>query len=235
MNIRITGKPIRPSIFYCFRDELTSHQANSKSTSNTGPKGVIKDWQRFKQLETEKREEQENERQKLIQKLSLTCRPECEDDSELDELMSNDILIEFAQKRMEELMKKTAPDKKFGSLIHLKTGDQYLHAIDQESTSVTIIVHIFEEYVKSCRIMNDCLKFLSNMHPCVKFCKMQASTGGLSHQFKSEAIPALLVYKAGELIGNFIQLEEEFGTEFNDNDVANFLLEKGIVLDYSTS
>ncbi len=30
----------------------------NSSGANTGPKGVIEDWRRFKQLETEKREEQ---------------------------------------------------------------------------------------------------------------------------------------------------------------------------------
>jgi hypothetical protein len=42
----------------------------------TGPKGVINDWRRFKQLETEKKAEQDIERLELINKLSLTCRTE---------------------------------------------------------------------------------------------------------------------------------------------------------------
>ena len=40
----------------------------------TGPKGVIKDYQRFKQLERERREEQKEELQVLAKKFSLTCR-----------------------------------------------------------------------------------------------------------------------------------------------------------------
>ena len=40
----------------------------------TGPKGVITDWRRFKQLETEKRLENERERLQLAKKLTLTCR-----------------------------------------------------------------------------------------------------------------------------------------------------------------
>ena len=34
---------------------LTTSRDWDGSSANTGPKGVIKDWQRFKQLETEKR------------------------------------------------------------------------------------------------------------------------------------------------------------------------------------
>jgi len=40
----------------------------------TGPKGVVEDWRRFKQFEVEQRAEQERERSELAKKLSLTCR-----------------------------------------------------------------------------------------------------------------------------------------------------------------
>ena len=40
----------------------------------TGPKGVINDWREYKRLETEKRAEQEREKQALAKKLQLTCR-----------------------------------------------------------------------------------------------------------------------------------------------------------------
>merc|ERR1712227_1123475 len=36
---------------------LTQSQPWDGSSANTGPKGVLKDWQRYKQLETEMREE----------------------------------------------------------------------------------------------------------------------------------------------------------------------------------
>jgi len=42
---------------------------------------------------------------------------------------------------------------------------------------------------------------------------------------KLKGVPALLVYKDGNLIGNFVQLKEEFGTEFYPGDVENFLIE----------
>nr|KAF6315126.1 phosducin like [Myotis myotis] len=49
---------------------------------NTGPKGVINDWRRFKQLETEQREEQCREVEKLIKKLSMTCRSHLDEEKE---------------------------------------------------------------------------------------------------------------------------------------------------------
>lgn len=49
---------------------------------NTGPKGVINDWRRFKQLETEQREEQCREMERLIKKLSMTCRSHLDEEEE---------------------------------------------------------------------------------------------------------------------------------------------------------
>jgi hypothetical protein len=40
-----------------------------------------------------------------------------------------------------------------------------------------------------------------------------------------EGIPALLVYRGGDLIGNFVRLKEEFGHEFYPGDVENYLIE----------
>ena len=53
--------------------------ASRGAASNTGPKGVIKDWQRYKQLEREEREEQEVEKLALAKRLALTCRTDKED------------------------------------------------------------------------------------------------------------------------------------------------------------
>lgn len=49
---------------------------------DSGPKGVINDWRRFKQLETEQREEQCREMERLIKKLSLSCRSHLDEEEE---------------------------------------------------------------------------------------------------------------------------------------------------------
>lgn len=40
----------------------------------SGPKGVINDWRKYKQLEVEQKQEQKKEMERLIKKLSMTCR-----------------------------------------------------------------------------------------------------------------------------------------------------------------
>ena len=209
------------------------------SSTNTGPKGVMKDWQRFKQLETEKKAEQEKERQVVIQKLSLTCKSALEEereknadvDREMAELLSDEFLLHFQKKRMEEMMAKLSTLPKFGKVVSIRDGQEFLDAIDKEDKAVTVVVHIYEENVPGCEAMNGSLISLSQDYQQVKFCKMIGSVAGISKRFKISGVPALLVYKAGQLVGNFVRVSEELGDDFFSEDVESFLLEHGMLPD----
>lgn len=209
---------------------------------NTGPKGVLKDWQRFKQLESEKREQQEKERLQLIKKLSLTCRSDLdtekrqkEKEAALDELQEedDDFLQEYMLKRMEEMMSQINARPKFGHLICLEDGQAFLDAVDKEKTGVTVVVHIYSEGIQGCQTMNGCLRCLAEECPQVKFCIVEASAAGMSRHFERKGVPALLVYKNGNLIGNFVRLTDEFGDDFFAVDVEAFLVEHGFLPDRS--
>ncbi|CAK9802197.1 Phosducin-like protein [Anthophora quadrimaculata] len=208
------------------------------TSSNTGPKGVIKDWQRYKQLQAEKKEEQEKERLELINKLSLTCRSSLDEekekimqtDPELAELLVDEFLLEYQRQRMKEMLARTEK-LRFGSVINLETADQFLEAIDNEDKCVTIVVHIYEYNVPGCEAMNGSLIFVAEDYPFVKFCKILGSVAGLSKHFKKEGVPALLVYKAGQVIGNFVHVTDYLGVDFYASDVEAFLIEHGMLTD----
>ncbi|XP_063976358.1 phosducin-like protein [Diachasmimorpha longicaudata] len=208
------------------------------TSSNTGPKGVIRDWQRFKQLEAEKRKEQERERVELMKKLTLTCRSNLDDDKdklqendpELAELLEDDFLLEYQRQRMKEMLAQ-ATKLRFGELINLANGDDFLKAIDDEDKAVTVVVHIYEKKVPGCEAMNGCLITLAEEYSYVKFCKILGSAAGLSKHFKKSGVPALLIYKNGQVIGNFVRVTENLGTDFYASDVEGFLLEHGIIND----
>ncbi|KAJ8688249.1 hypothetical protein QAD02_024044 [Eretmocerus hayati] len=208
------------------------------TSSNTGPKGVIKDWQRFKQIESEKREELEKERLALMKKLSLTCQSALdeerqrmiESDPELAELMADEFLLAYQRQRMIEMMSK-AEKLRFGSLITLESAQEFINAIDDEDKSVTIIIHVYQNNVPGCDAMNGCLLNLAQDYPSVKFCKILASVVGVSRHFKKEGVPALLAYKNCQIIGNFVQVTSSLGDDFYSEDVENFLIEHGLLHD----
>ncbi|KAH0554387.1 phosducin-like protein [Cotesia glomerata] len=216
----------------------SSYDEWNGTSSNTGPKGVLKDWQRFKQLESEKRADQERERLQLIKKLSITCRSVLDDekenlsetDPELAELLEDDFLLEYQKQRMKEMLVK-ANKFQFGTLINLSSADEFLEAIDKEDKSVTVIVHIYEKNIPACEAMNGSLINLAQEYTNIKFCKILGLTAGLSKHFKKRGVPALLVYKNGQVIGNFVNVSDTLGTDFYASDVENFLLENGIIVD----
>lgn len=203
------------------------------SSKNTGPKGVIRDWEMFKQLENEKLIDQEMQKIALAKKLTLSSSQNQEDemDKEFLDLMSDEFLLQYQKQRMEEMLIKPPDLPKFGEVLTLKNGNDFLEAIDNENKLVTIIIHIFEESNAGCKTMNKCLETLCKQYPLVKFCKINGSCAGMSHRFKVDGVPALLVYKEGAVIGNFIRVTDELGDEFYDSDVENFLIEHGIIND----
>lgn len=57
---------------------------NKIGYSFVGPKGVINDWRKYKQLEVEQKQEQKKEMERLIKKLSMTCRSELDMEKDKD-------------------------------------------------------------------------------------------------------------------------------------------------------
>lgn len=224
------------------RTEIDRWTGNS---TNTGPKGVIKDWQRFKQLETEKSIEKEQEQMALMKKLSISAKTTAEDakqkeqdalDAEMAELMNDDgVLLQFQQQRMMEMLNRCGRKlRQFGQVISLGTSDAFLDAVDNEDKLVTVIVHIYENRLLACKTMNRCLDELAQTYVNVKFCKIIGSVAGMSKNFKVSAIPALLVYRGGNLIGNFIRMADDLGgDEFFASDVESFLIEHAMLPDKS--
>ena len=211
------------------------------TSTNTGPKGVIKDWQRFKQLEVERRTENEKERAELMKKLSMTVKSALDeerekaamDDPDLAELLDDDFLLTYQKHRMQEMLQQTEHNKKFGELFYLNNGQELLDAVDKEHKAVKIIVHIYENSVPACRLMNEALKVLAAVYVTVKFCSIIGSQAGMSRDFKINGVPAILIYKNGQVVGNFVRLTDDLGQEFDAEDVQSYLVEHGMLEDKS--
>lgn len=142
----------------------------------------MKDWQRYKQLEAEKRESQAKEKLQLMKKLSLTCRSALDEEKEklnetdpdLANLLVDEFLLEYQRQRMKEMLAK-AEKLQFGTVINLESTDQFLQAIDEEDKSVTVVVHIYEHNIPGCEAMDGCLTSLATEYSHVKFCRILGS------------------------------------------------------------
>ncbi|XP_050672142.1 phosducin-like protein [Leptidea sinapis] len=218
--------------------ELPPVNSWSGTASNTGPKGVIEDWKRYKQLEAENRKEMEIEKIALAKKLTLsvkTVREEEQDketdeiEDELNELLDEEVLLKYQEKRVQELVAQIKKALKFGKVLTLKSEEDFLNSIDKEDPKVSVIMHIYSQGNMACETMDACLNILANDYPTFKFCRISADCTCLSRRFRIDGVPALLVYKSGQIIGNFVQLSSELGNDFYAKDVQKFLIEYGIL------
>nr|CAI5860748.1 unnamed protein product [Callosobruchus analis] len=211
------------------------------TSTNTGPKGVIKDFKDYKQLESERRRNEERQMIELAKKFTMTVKSSLDEerekaaleDPELAELLGDDFLLQYQKKRMQEMLAQTNHNIKFGSLVTLKTGQEFLDSIDKEHKSVTVIIHIYEDSIVACRALNACLQDLCKVYENVKFCRMPSTCAGVSREFKKEGLPALLVYKGGNLVGNFVRLTDDLGNDFSVEEVQIYLVEHGLLEDKS--
>lgn len=96
------------------------------TSTNTGPKGVITDWQNFKKLESEKNRMAELEKIELAKKLTLTVQSALDEEREkatledpdlADLLKDDDFLLTYQKQRMQELLQQTNPNIQFGKFI----------------------------------------------------------------------------------------------------------------------
>ncbi|CAF0876924.1 unnamed protein product [Adineta ricciae] len=233
------GKRTKSSTKFIPEAELNAPSSSSGFTDKTGPKGVIADWRRFKQLETEKRDEQDKERKALVKKLAMTCRSYLDDEEakkkeqEAQEKLEeeffdteDEFFKEYRAKLMYQMQQRLLNVPRFGKQFDLDR-ENFTNAIDGENKNVTIVVHVYEQAVEGCKLMNNCFQILAEQYPYVKFCRIQASEAQMSHNFIRNGCPAILVYRAGELLSSFISVTNKLGDDFVVSDVESLLQESG--------
>lgn len=224
------------------------------SSVNTGPKGVINDWRKYKQLENEQRVEQQKEMERLIKKLSMTCKSHLEEEADrqkqkelqekiagkmnlrVDEEEDDDdddddeaFLHQYRLQRMEEMQRQLCGGQRFEKVIDISSGEEFLHAVDEEGKNTLVLVHIYESEVSACQAMDGSLLCLALQYPMVKFCRVQGSAVGTSALFRSSALPALLLYRGGDLVGNLVRVSDQLGDDFYATDVEALLREYGLL------
>jgi len=77
--------------------------------------------------------------------------------------------------------------------------------------------------------MNKCFQILAEQYPFIKFCRIQASDAQLSRNFITSGCPAILIYRAGELLTSFISLTNKLGDDFVVSDVESLLQESNFL------
>jgi len=140
-----------------------------------------------------------------------------------------DFLQHYRMQRIEEMRRQLCRGKRFEQVYELNSGEDFLEALDKEDKSTLVMIHIYEPDVPGCEAMSGSLLCLAQEHPLVKFCSVRSSAISTSALFRDSALPALLVYKGGDLIGNFVRLTDQLGEDFFAVDLEALLQEYSLL------
>ncbi|KAJ8357192.1 hypothetical protein SKAU_G00199860 [Synaphobranchus kaupii] len=205
--------------------------------THTGPKGVISDWRKFK-LESEDCESMPPQKRELLRQMS---NPKSTGDEErLNRKMSMQeyemvkeederCLRKYRKQCMQDMHERLSFGPTFDRVYELESGEAFLEVIEKEHCLTVVVVHVYEDGIPGCDALNGCLTCLSAEYPGVKFCKIRASRTGAADRFSDGALPAVLVYKEGELLGSFLSVTQHLNDGFFATDVEAFLNEYGLL------
>lgn len=201
----------------------------------TGPKGVIMDYHRHMQDKEFREAEKKRERCKAIEQSVPTVKTWREEhtgssDHLLEALQdinpdTDPFTQEYRARRLQEMKEHAKAGRKrmlFGNFLEIR-GDKFDDVIESVSDETFLVIHIYDDFVVGCRILNNCLTKLARTYQTVKFVRVQSHSLGVSKDFEQKAMPALLVYKKGDLVGNHLRITDNLGDDFTEKDVEKFL------------
>ncbi|KAG7276184.1 hypothetical protein CRUP_030608 [Coryphaenoides rupestris] len=194
-----------------------------------GPKGVINDWRRFKLDGVE----QPPARRALLRQMSSNreegLRKMGEQEYQLLQQDDEDSLSLYRRRCMLGMRERLSVGPTFDTVEELRGAEHFLEVVEKEKRSTLVVVHIYQHGVRGCEEMNSSLDCLAAEYPSVRFCRIDGMATGATEHFSSDVLPTLLVYKAGELLGNFLSVTQHLNQEFFATDVEALLNQYGLL------
>ena len=217
----------------------------------SGPKGVIDDYNRHKKHEFAMYQYEQAKRKADLARMAggAVRAPDAppppppkpadaasesdSDDSDFD-LDDDDPLIEmFKTQRLNELRAKAAgarapPPQVVGpGSLETVDADGYLAAVNQTPNGAAVVVMLHEDSMKICNRMAKCLEDLAGSRRSARFVCIHRSLAG---DFGAEALPALMIYRYGELEHHWVRVHDEMGSgdQFSAGDVEWLLDSVGV-------
>ncbi|KAL1976086.1 hypothetical protein VTN31DRAFT_4478 [Thermomyces dupontii] len=185
--------------------------------ANTGPKGVIADAQSYE------RERRKTFRRTLLDLtgLDLSKKTDADKDRKTDsnkdkiplDADDEEFMQRWREKRMRELsqqqnhMRRNSPSKRLYGTVDEVDAEGYLNAIERVPPDTTVVVCIFDPDSSLSEEVEEALTGVARLHQTVHFVKLHYEIAEMNHLQP----PALLAYRAGELISTLVELEEQVG------------------------
>lgn len=140
-----------------------------------------------------------------------------------DDLEDGRSFEKFRRQRMKELLEEQSGP--FGEVVHI-SANEYVKEVN-EAGDVWVVLHLYQEYLRSSKLVNIVLARLAQRHPHTKFLKIKSTD--CIPGYPDENLPTILVYHQDELIHQYVGLPSLGGPGLTVDDIEWVLSKVGAV------
>ena len=229
-----------------------AQQPQIRQSGNTGVKGVLADYREAQQLEQLQKEEDKlqklealynathptisksehtttvKDKQDFIDDSSISDLDDSDDDDEFLKRFRNQRIAELQQQQQQSKSTTTSKLQTFGTLS-LVTPQEYVQLVDDmDATTSThyLIVHLYHSTIHTCQMLQSSLEKLSQSMIHTQFIQVYALEANAN--LDMICLPAVLIYRGGELIHNLVRFTDDLPKRFSVDDVRDIFVKLGI-------
>ncbi|OMJ70169.1 hypothetical protein SteCoe_31903 [Stentor coeruleus] len=119
---------------------------------------------------------------------------------EIQDDLDEDIFEKYRKQRIKELQ-EVAKKPRFGTVIEISKQD-FIQEVNDAPKDVFVIIHLYQDYVPYCRLIDQCMISLARKFINHKFIRIQATR--CVENFRDSDCPAIIVYKNSEVTHQMI-------------------------------
>ncbi len=173
----------------------------------------------------EEEEEDEDAREVTLQDVLATRTIDELEQLEEDGFDDIKTLDEYREKRLRELKIMQALNR-FGTVYEI-TKDEWLREVTECSHTCHVLIHLYQDYVEDCRLMDDTLQIVAQRFKYVKILRIRSTQA--SENWPDSNLPTLFVYDKGALAHTLSTLKEVGGKGMTPQDLEWWLATRKIV------
>ncbi len=238
--------------------ETYKHDERDSSNSGgfrTGPKGVLADYKANQRVAQQHQAQEVAHRQRVLWRIARgdsTSRSDSDDTSTLPTIAEEEAEEEedeegedaafwraYRAQRLQLLKQQHAAGHDgpclrpvFGEAEEVSGSGMVdvIESLRQRSPTTTVVVHVHEPHVPSCRLVNAFWPALADKHPTVRFLRLHQGCNLPTHDLRLDTavLPMLLVYRNGELADCLARLDASLGASFLCEDLDEWLGDQGV-------
>merc|ERR1711907_578997 len=144
------------------------------------------------------------------------------EDNDLDDK----IFAQYRESRMAELMEQQRKEK-FGELYSVSQVE-YVKEVTEASKGpgeTPVFVHLYQDYIPECKLLNECWRELARRHKHIKFVKIRATDANA--EYPDSALPTQLVYRMGVVVDRAVAFKTHGGDPFTPDGLEWLYAQKG--------